>query len=142
MDKTKALFYGLAMKQTSFYFGLGLIFTSLGCQATPDSETIIQSQEPEYTENVVFQSGAEYFTFRIPSLLEIPNGDLLAFAEGRESLADEGNIDLVMKRSRDNGHTWGELQVIIDNGEDTAGNPAPVVDRTTGRIWLPYCTNP
>ena len=115
-----------------------LISLCFACSGSPDTET----NDPKYMENVVFQSGDEYFTFRIPSLLEIPNGDLLAFAEGRESLADEGDIDLVMKRSTDNGQTWSELLVIIDNGTDTAGNPAPVVDRTTGRIWLPYCTNP
>ncbi len=98
--------------------------------------------EPLYEDTVVFQSGAEYFTFRIPSIIESPNGDLIAFAEGRESLRDEGDIDLVMKRSSDLGQTWGPLQVIIDNGTDTAGNPAPVFDRDTGRLWLPYCTNP
>ena len=63
------------------------------------------------------------FTFRIPSIIKVPNGDLLAFAEGRESLRDEGDIDLVMKRSSDLGQTWGELQVIIDNGPDTTINP-------------------
>ena len=47
-----------------------------------------------------------------------------------------------MKRSTDLGQSWGTLQVIIDNGPDTAGNPAPVFDRSTGRLWLPYCTNP
>ena len=30
-----------------------------------------------------------------------------------------------MKRSSDLGQTWGELQVIIDNGPDTAGNQRP-----------------
>ena len=82
--------------------------------------------DPTYEETIVFQSGAEYFTFRIPSIIEAPNGDLIAFAEGRESLRDEGDIDLVMKRSTDLGQTWGTLQVIIDNGPDTAGNPARI----------------
>ena len=38
--------------------------------------------DPTYEETIVFQSGAEYFTFRIPSIIEAPNGDLIAFAEG------------------------------------------------------------
>ena len=24
----------------------------------------------------------------------------------------------------------------------SCGNPAPIVDRTTGMIWLPFCKNP
>ena len=124
------------MKKNALTF-LPLTILFLGCQ-----DAAAPKVEPVYEDTVVFQSGAEYFTFRIPSIIEVPNGDLIAFAEGRESLRDEGDIDLVMKRSSDLGQTWGELQVIIDNGPDTAGNPAPVFDRTTGRLWLPYCTNP
>ena len=124
------------MNKAAFTFlSLAILFT--GCQDAAEPKA-----EPSYEDTIVFQSGAEYFTFRIPSIIEAPNGDLIAFAEGRESLRDEGDIDLVMKRSSDLGQTWAELQVIIDNGPDTAGNPAPVFDRTTGRLWLPYCTNP
>jgi len=96
-----------------------------------------------YRETVLFEGGDDgYAVYRIPSLIELPNGDVLAFAEGRNSIQDDGNIDLVMRRSSDNGLTWGAVQVVIDAGDDTAGNPAPVVDHDTGRLWLPYCTNP
>ncbi|NLH49196.1 MAG: exo-alpha-sialidase [Myxococcales bacterium] len=83
-----------------------------------------------------------YPVFRIPSVIETTQGTLLAFCEGRDSILDDGNIDIVLKRSFDDGLTWTALQVVIDNDLDTAGNPAPVVDRDTGTIWLPYCTNP
>ena len=33
------------------------------------------------------------------------------------------------------------MQLIWDDGEDTIGNPCPVVDRETGTIWLPFCRN-
>lgn len=96
-----------------------------------------------YRETVLFEGGEDgYAVYRIPSLIELPDGDLLAFAEGRNSIQDDGNIDLVMRRSNDSGLTWGPVEVVIDAGDDTAGNPAPVVDRDTGRLWLPYCTNP
>ena len=43
-------------------------------------------------------------TFRIPALIAARNGTLLAFAEGRRSGGgDAGDIDLVLKRSRDGG---------------------------------------
>ena len=32
--------------------------------------------------------------------------------------------------------------MVVDLGDDTAGNPAPFVDPASGRIWLPYCSNP
>lgn len=78
-----------------------------------------------------------YHTFRIPSLIVSTKGTVLAFAEGRkESSSDTGDIDLVMKRSEDGGKTWSPLRVIWDDGNNVCGNPTPVVDETTGTIWL------
>jgi sialidase-1 len=92
--------------------------------------------KPTYTE--VFVAGERgYNTFRIPSLIATGRDTLLAFAEGRrEGSGDAGDIDLVLKRSSDGGQTWSPLQVVGDNGPNTFGNPCPVVDRTTGIIWL------
>ena len=95
----------------------------------------------------VFVSGTEgYVTFRIPAIVRAPNGDLLAFAEGRvHGMADFGNIEIVMKRSSDGGRTWGGMQVVASNDTLQAGNPAPVLDATDlaypkGRLFLFYCT--
>ena len=91
---------------------------------------------PRYTE--VYTSGEKgYNTFRIPSVIATSRGTLLAFAEARrEGAGDAGDIDLVLKRSEDGGVSWSPLQIIGDNGPNTFGNPCPVVDRTTGTIWL------
>lgn len=91
-----------------------------------------------YELRPVFSRGTEgYHTFRIPSLLVSPRGTLLMFAEGRKSSqSDSGDIDLVLKRSLDKGRTWEPLQIVWDAGPNTAGNPVPVVDEETGRIWL------
>lgn len=92
----------------------------------------------------VFRSGDDgYHTFRIPALLATRKGSLLAFAEGRRaSRSDTGDIDLVLKRSADQGRSWSPLQVVADRGPDTIGNPCPVQDRRTGRILLPLTHNP
>ncbi|WP_328414536.1 glycoside hydrolase [Micromonospora sp. NBC_00389] len=92
--------------------------------------------------SVPFVSGTEGYTgFRIPAVVTTRSGILLAFAEGRHgSLADAGNIDLVLKRSGDGGCTWGPLQVVQDRGPDTAGNPAPVLT-ASGRLVLLSTTN-
>lgn len=95
----------------------------------------------------VFVSGQEgYKSYRIPEIISLPNGDLLAFAEGRKhGAADYGDVDIVMKRSTDKGKTWSALQDIVDYETLQAGNAAPVVDLTDpkypkGRIFLFYNT--
>lgn len=92
---------------------------------------------------VVYRSGeAGYACFRIPALVEAADGALLAFAEARrDGVADKGDIDLVVRRSTDGGLTWGDLIVVWDDGENTCGNPAPVVIPETGRIVLLACWN-
>lgn len=86
----------------------------------------------------VFVSGEDgYHTFRIPAIVRAPGGDLLAFAEGRKGgRGDAGDIDLVMRRSEDNGLSWGEMVVLWDDDANTCGNPCPVVDTETGHIHL------
>ncbi|HSI77559.1 MAG TPA: sialidase family protein [Lunatimonas sp.] len=97
------------------------------------SDTLAYVEELElFTKNT-----HGYHTFRIPSLIVSTKGTVLAFAEGRkESSSDTGDIDLVMRRSEDGGKTWSTLSVIWDDGENVCGNPTPVVDETTGTIWL------
>lgn len=90
----------------------------------------------EQTE--VFVSGRDgYHTYRIPAVIRAQNGDLLAFCEGRRTGAgDAGDIDLLLKRSSDGGRTWGPLQLLWDDGANTCGNPCPVLDASTGTLWL------
>jgi len=82
-----------------------------------------------------------YHTFRIPTLLLTRPGTLLAICEGRKtSRVDHGDVDLVLKRSSDDGRTWGPLELVYEEGGDekvTIGNSCPVVDQITGVIWLP-----
>ncbi|AQQ70473.1 Sialidase precursor [Limihaloglobus sulfuriphilus] len=91
----------------------------------------------------VFVSGVGgYHTYRIPSVLYLGDGTLLAFCEGRKkSGSDTGDIDILIKQSRDSGKTWSSQKIIADNGADTIGNPCPVVDSETSRIFLFTTTN-
>ncbi|MFD9093462.1 exo-alpha-sialidase [Streptomyces collinus] len=93
----------------------------------------------EFDQQVLFKASQDpgYACFRIPAIVRTGDGTLLAFAEGRVlNCGDAADIDIVVKRSADGGRTWGPLRVVNEGAGDTHGNPAPVVDRETGRIWL------
>ena len=82
-------------------------------------------------ETLVFEAEKEgHAIYRIPAIISLPNGDLLAFAEGRvHGSEDFGDVNLVMKKSHDGGYTWSPLVTLVDYDSLQAGNPAPVVDR-------------
>lgn len=119
---------------------VGLVAAALLLLAGRTSVAVAEepAEQPQIDHIKLFaaqESG--YHTFRIPTLVRTNRGTLLAIVEGRKnSREDYGDINLVAKRSTDNGKTWGDLEVLQDDGASTWGNPSPVVDRDTGRIWL------
>lgn len=94
-------------------------------------------------EQMIFKSGeGGYSNYRIPALITTKDGSLLAFCEARkDDRGDSGNIDMILKRSTDHGRTWSAPIVVWDAGDETAGNPCPVVDQRTGRIINVICWN-
>lgn len=98
-------------------------------------------------EVTVFESSKEgYAIFRIPSIIQLPNKKIFAFAEGRvNGGADFGNIKIVLKTSKDQGKTWSPLKVVASYDHWQVGNAAPVVDLLdpaypNGKIYLFYNT--
>lgn len=92
--------------------------------------------EPEHT--TLFRSGdhgSKYY--RIPALVTAADGSLLAVADRRnDSQGDLPNdIDLVLRRSTDNGRTWSD-QIVIVRHDSTGGygDAALVVDRSSGDV--------
>jgi sialidase-1 len=83
-----------------------------------------------------------YVRYRIPALAVTTAGTILAFCEARKFTGrDSDQIDLFLRRSFDNGRTFEAVQMVATQEDWVCGNPAPVVDRETGRIWLPFCKN-
>ncbi|MCL4851598.1 MAG: glycoside hydrolase [Bryobacteraceae bacterium] len=101
----------------------------------------VPPQTGDHPAQTLFQSGeAGYFCFRIPALAVTKSGAILAFVEARkESLEDYGDIDLAYKRSLDNGKTWEPVKVLFNDGKRAVNQPAPVLDRHTGNLWLVFC---
>src|SRR5215210_997528 len=117
---------------------------ALCCAATAwSAEPPPAARNAPAQETVLFTANTDgYVSYRIPVVITGARGTLLAFAEGRKNgTSDTGDIDVVLRRSKDGGKTWGPLQVVVDDGTDTVGNPCPVLDRKTGRIWLPLTRN-
>lgn len=111
----------------------------------------------------LFTSGTGgYGCFRVPALVRTAAGSLLAFAEGRKevSCGDRGDTDIVVRRSTDDGRTWGPIEVVpagttaagaygrtppdgvVAGSPVTRSNAAPVVDAASGRIYLLSTSNP
>ena len=105
------------------------------------SAVVADSPKPRLEQEVLFQNGDHnYANYRIPSLVVTSRGTILALCEGRKNTgSDWDDIDLAMRRSVDGGRSWTPIRFIADEGGLTMGNPCPVVDRTTGTIWLPFC---
>ncbi|WP_461010512.1 LamG-like jellyroll fold domain-containing protein [Streptomyces capparidis] len=109
-------------------------------------------------QQALFTAGTGgYGCFRIPALVRTRAGSLLAFAEGRKapSCGDRGDIDIVVRRSTNDGRTWSPIEVIpagatapgtsrpaAAGAPVTRSNPAPVVDLDSGRVHLLTTSNP
>jgi sialidase-1 len=116
---------------------LGLALAVLAaCGGTAAGRTQSLPSGPRYSDVYVAGEGG-YHAYRIPSVIATSKGTLLAFAEARrQGAGDAGDIDLVVRRSHDGGESWSPMQIVGDNGPNTFGNPCPVVDRSTGAVWL------
>ena len=83
-----------------------------------------------------------YACYRLPNLLELKlPGHLLALAQGRKhDCGDVGWMDIVQRRSVDNGVTWSAPARVYSISSATTnasvGPPAAVVDRNSGFVHL------
>ncbi len=122
---------------------VAILVAILPCEraSVADSHVVVQDGEPVAIGEPIFVSGQNgYDTYRIPAVAVTTQGTVLAFCEGRKgSRSDTGDIDLLVKRSTDQGESWSEQAVIWDDAGNTCGNPCAVVDGETGTIWL-LCT--
>jgi len=95
---------------------------------------------------IAVRSGGEdgVHTYRIPGLATTNEGTLIGVYDARYDGGGDlpGNIDVGMSRSTDGGRTWEPMKIIMDMGRDRKwrgdgiGDPAILVDRKTGTIWV------
>ena len=102
------------------------------------SVSLSAAAEPIFETTLVFPNApANRPNYRIPSIIQAPNGDVLIICEKRnDGIGDIGNHDIVMKRSRDKGRTWSAEQVIFDDENRVCTDITVGLDRGTGKLWL------
>jgi Neuraminidase (sialidase) len=121
--------------------------------------TGLRAAEPRLEKIDLFESGADgYALYRIPGIVVTTKGTLLAYCEARKTgKGDWGTIDIMLRRSTDNGRTWQPRQHIAHFGpavpknpvalaqklatveEQTVNNPVAIVDRQNGQVHFLYC---
>jgi sialidase-1 len=82
--------------------------------------------------------------YRIPGLITTNAGTLIAVYDIRRRRGSDlpGDIDIGASRSTDGGRTWEPMTIPLDMGSDPSfnydgvGDPAILVDRQTGTIWV------
>ena len=121
--------------------------TSSPAEPPPRCEADYPLDDPPERAKIFQGNDDGYPVFRIPAAVTTESGVIVAFAEGRQTLADPGagRIDVVMKRSLDCGRTWVDFQILAENGEGDAHNPTAVVapdDQGDSLVWLFYGLRP
>lgn len=81
--------------------------------------------------------------YRIPSIVSAPNGDLIAAIDERvPSCGDlkwSKDINIVLRRSIDNGKSWSEIKRVVDFPfGQSASDPSMIVNDRTKEIILFY----
>jgi sialidase-1 len=124
-------FVGVSLGQVSFSNG-----KRLKMEASPSTQRL----------GVAVRKGGDdgVHTYRIPGLATTNAGTLIGVYDVRRRSGGDlpGDIDVGMSRSTDGGRNWEPMKIIMDQGDDPAwrydgvGDPAVLVDRQTGTIWV------
>lgn len=114
--------------------------------------------EPFLEKIDLFQAGTDgYSLYRIPGVVATSQGAVLAYAEARKSeRGDWCTIDIVLRRSEDQGRSWSPMRKIaavpgphrknpaalalksVNPDDVTYNNPAAIVDRR-GTVHFLFC---
>lgn len=130
------------MKGKILFLVLTIIVLSLSAQDYTNEKPFFKdaSKISLHTSLPFFSGLYGYYSYRIPTLIKT-NKTVLAFAEGRKnSTSDFGDIDIVLRRSRDNGISWGPVQLIYDRDTMAVQNPVPIFLEAENKVILLFNT--
>ncbi|SHJ07294.1 sialidase-1 [Arenibacter nanhaiticus] len=129
----------LSMKK--IFFGL-LICASMVLQAQTETHKIADGVKV-YQDLFNAANVEGVACFRIPAIVTAPNGDLIAAIDERVpgcgDLKWSKDINIVIKRSSNNGKTWTDTETVVNlpYGQ-SASDPSMIVDAETNEIFMFY----
>ena len=102
-----------------------------------------------FSQELIFENlfdsslNSEIACYRIPAILTSTNGTLIAAIDERNNSCGDlkwnRNINIVIRKSYDDGKTWSEIEKIIDYPDgESASDPSMILDQQTGHIFLFY----
>lgn len=109
-----------------------------------------QEEKPQIAEGIIeyhdlfnTSMNKNVACYRIPAIVTAPNGDLVAAIDERvpngNDLNRNNDINIVVRRSFDNGKTWTEIERVIDFPLGKSGSdPSMIVDNETKEIFMFY----
>ncbi len=124
-----------SMNKTFTFFLLSALCIATTALAQPKATSI--------QKITVFDNGST--RYRIPSIARLNDGTLMAFSDLRYGTGDIGygsSLDIIAKKSTDNGATWGAQQTVLKSNSNASdytyafGDASTVVDRESGAILL------
>ena len=122
----------------SFLAATILIPVSVAAAAEASGDAVTADLGPIVCSSPFISSAAARAWYRVPAVVKNAQGDVLAFAERRNNSdgSDNGDFDIVMRKSSDGGRTWGPLKMVANSGKNKVSSPVPVLDPRTGDILL------
>ncbi len=118
--------------------------TAAGHDASFLATASLPTKQIEFIDSQpLFISGTnDTHTFRIPAIATATNGDLIAACDARRTssgdLMQQRTIDIVFRRSEDNGKTWTPIEVMDPVDDGGCSDPSLLVDEVSGDVFCFY----
>jgi sialidase-1 len=121
-----------------------LLFSALVSNPALGQEEHDSIADGLFYQNLFDASGNDNVScYRIPAIVTAPNGDLIVAIDERvpncRDLKWSGDINIVYRKSSDNGETWSEIRTLVDYPlGQSASDPSMIVDEVTEEVILFY----
>lgn len=123
-----------------FVLLLSLLFVNCGIKT---QKSIAELNAPVFQDLFNTTMSQDVSCYRIPAIVTAPNGDLIAAIDERVpncgDLRTNTNVNIIVRRSADNGKTWSAIEKVLDFPEgQSASDPSMIVDNVTNEVFMFY----